>query len=142
MYKAKQRIYQSPGLLQPHQEVFIMVFELFGGVAEESWEQLRQWARDFAPVGGQRRGREVSALLQAWRMQLSLALLDGRLGAMYAAAAKLRGRALAATVAEEGGQPHQERSRAYDLCSRRSVLSEYAQRASDTRGFWRAVRAM
>ena len=137
-YRTKKRLYARPGLLKPYQQVFIFCFELFGGVHEETWEQLREWAREYAPVGPGR-GREISALLQAWRMHLSLTLLDVRVEAMSSSAAKLRGQALTAVQEAEGTTQLQQRSRAYELCSRRSVLFDYAQRASDTRVFWRTL---
>jgi hypothetical protein len=136
-YARKERLYATPGLLRPNQEVFIVCVELYGGVAAKSWEQLSDWAKEFAPPPGPGRQRMVSALLSAWRLELSLGLLEARVGSMFAAQARLR----AAALVEEGVSEEQQRQRlrVYDLCSRRSVLFDYAQRAREARGFRRAV---
>jgi len=133
----KERLYATPGLLRPNQEVFIVCVELYGGIAVESWDQLRDWAKEFAPPPGPGRHRMVSALLTAWRLELSLGLLEARVGSMFAAQARLR----AAALVEEGVGEEQQRQRlrVYDLCSRRSVLFDYAQRAREARSFRRVI---
>jgi hypothetical protein len=134
-YKEKERLYGTPGLLQPHQEVFIVCAELWGGLHEKTWELVKRWATEFAQDAPGRR-RVVQALLRAFVMEMSLGLLAARVGATGEAAASLRSRMLRA---QGVGEEEQQHVRVYDLVSRHSVLSEFAARARASRSFIRTV---
>ena len=137
-YRRKELLYGAAGLLRPNQEMFIMCFELFGGVDERSWEQLMAWASEYAPQGPGQRGAAGQMLL-AWRQLLSRALLTARVGAMHAAKDKLRGRAVATAGA---GAEDKRRVEVIDLREKASVRWDYAMRAQADRGFRRLLAAM
>lgn len=135
-HRHKQRLYTSPQLQRPNQEVFIIAAELFGGLAKPSDDLLRGWAREFTPQGAGHL-RASHALLRAWRLEMALGLLEARVGAVYAAQAKLRASGLRAAGVTDSEQRRE--LRVYDVVARRSVTQEYAEMAREATGFLRAV---
>ena len=139
-YNRKKNHYSHPGLLQPHQELFIFAAEVWGGLHSETHEQLKSWAHEFAPQGVAARWREVSRLLQAWRAELSLGLLEARVGSVYAARAKQRKAALLEQGVTE--EQLQRQIPIYRVCTTRSVLDQYSQVARAGHSFWRMLGAV
>lgn len=140
-YRAKELLYSSPGLLTPNQEVYLVVAELYGGLHETSWKQLQVWAEEFAPQReGVGRKRVVQQLLAVWRSELSLGLLEARVGQVDAAVARLREWAL--TAAGVPVEEQRQQLRVYDVCESVGVLQSFAEQARANRGFWRVVDEM
>ena len=79
-------------------------------------------------------------VLTAWRAELSLGLLEARVGSVYEARAKQRKKVLL-----EEGVTEEELKRQipiYRVCTTRSVLDEFAQVARAGHSFWRMLGAV
>lgn len=119
-HRGKLRHYGRPGLLAPGDVVQPVAVEAHGGLHDDARQQLQQWAR---VVAGPNDGEQGAGILAVWRMELSMGLLQARVGVVLDAVRKLDERDRRSVPVAEGQVGLPPRRRGIDgVCRVRSEL--------------------